>query len=207
MSQSQFKHPLNFYPSVYGVSYRTILRYAEKGYPLDNEEQTRLLIAGQKTGSPGTQETPTAKEAQGSPARLNPPLPPSTGDLGLPASIQRLEEAEATAHAKYEEAKQEGNQLLEAQSLKSWVILSEQLRKTSATSPDVAEANKTSVQLSELQTTLGELFQRLRQDLESLPLRIALELEGKDLIGIREVLTRETDGIIDSLFACRYFNE
>src|ERR1700722_6470503 len=83
------KHTLQHYANLYGVSKRTIGRYKTEGYPLDDERTTRALIAGQHV----------SKEYY-NPAGIEPSLC-APGALGLRASIQRLQEAEERAHARY----------------------------------------------------------------------------------------------------------
>jgi len=201
MSHCQFKYPLTHYPKVYGVSYRTILRWAEKGFPLDDEQATRLLTAGTpQTAKPGSgphQRTRTTATPRNAPA----------GSLGLSASIQRLQQAEANAHGAYLHALANETPLIAAHARKAWQELVEALRKTELSSPEVQEANKTSVSLSEIQTVLNELFTKLRQDLDTLPRRIALELVGADEISIRQVLAREAEEIVSRLFACKYLTD
>ena len=41
------------YQNTYGCSFRTFQRYSQLGYPLDTEEGTRALIAGQRSAPPG----------------------------------------------------------------------------------------------------------------------------------------------------------
>jgi len=85
MSQRQFHLPLFHYPSVYGVSYRTILRRAEKGYPLEDEAGTLALVSVQKNSKPPPMAANTPRT-----------LPTATvGELGLSAAIGRLQAAEA----------------------------------------------------------------------------------------------------------------
>lgn len=197
MASAPYQHPHKHYAARYGCSLRTIARYAKAGLPLDDEEATRICIANQRTGA--------------KPLTLNRAVLPdgprleSNRGLGLSASIERLQEAEAAAHAEYAAALQGNDQNLAANKLKSWTVLAEQLRKTAQTSPEVEEANKQAISLSDLQSTLNELFVKLRQDLDTLPRRIALELVGKDELSIREILTREVNEIISSLFHCKYF--
>jgi hypothetical protein len=182
MSHSRYEHPLNYYPSVYGVSYRTVLRWAKKGFPLDDQAATRRAIEGE--------------------ADSVPVVPPSQG-LGLAASIRRLQEAEAQAHAEFVTAKQTGSESTGALQ-RLWLSLAEQLRKLEQSTPEIQEANKQTIKLSELNEVLGGLFSRLRQDLESLPRRVSLELVGQDVIAIQETLSREIGGIVASLHRCEY---
>lgn len=192
MAQSQYQFPLTRYLKVYGVSYRTILRWAEKGYPLDDESATRLLVASQKNSS-GASKSPVPSHSA--------PSMRSSGALGLAANIRRLQEAEAEAAALYQN---EPDPAIAASHRKAWLAISEQLRKVEQSNPDVEQANKKTLRLEDLQTELSGLFSLLRQDLETLPGRIALELVSKDEIGIREILRREIGEIVFSLHSCKY---
>jgi hypothetical protein len=196
MASAPYQHPYKHYAALYGCSLRTIARYAKAGLPLDDEEATRICMANQRTGA-----TPLALNRAVLP---DGPRLESNRGLGLSASIERLQEAEAAAHAEYAAALQGNDQNLAANKLKSWTVLAEQLRKTAQTSPEVEEANKQAISLSDLQSTLNELFIKLRQDLDTLPRRIALELVGKDELSVREILTREVNEIISSLYLCKY---
>ena len=162
MSQCQYQHPLAHYPTVYGVAYRTILRWAAKGYPLDDQSATRALVAGQKNGAAGKSTPPALANA---PRTL---LKAEGGELGLglAANIGRLQLAEAQAHAEYEQAKADGDAAQATARAKAWLALSEQLRKVEQSTPEVEQANRKSLRLDELQSVLGSLFVRLRQDLE-----------------------------------------
>lgn len=194
-----YQHPRDYYAQLYGKSTKTISRYAKDGWPLDDEQTTRALIANQRSDG-GTVENGPQLAAIG-------PVPRSGaigGALGLGASMQRLREAELAAYSTYQEAIAQQNPLLQATAKKEWQELCEQLRKSEKDSPEVEEANKKAVRLDELGRVLGEAFTKLRQDLDSLPNRVALELIGKDEIGIREVLKRETEAIVEALFHCKY---
>ena len=195
MSSTPYNHPYSHYAALYGCSVRSIARYSRAGYPLDDENATRLRIADQRTGKSPSVNLGVLPDG---------PKLESNRTLGLSASIQRLQEAEAAAHAEYFMALQGNDANLAASKLKSWALLAEQLRKTAQTSPEVEEANKQSISLSDLQATLNELFVKLRQDLDTLPRRIALELVGKDELGIKEVLIREVNEIISALHSCKY---
>jgi len=198
MSPCHFQRPLAHYPAVYGVSYRTILRWAQKGYPLDDEEATKALVSAQKNGG-GSKSIP--------PSLANTPRTlraAEVGELGLGAAIRRLQAAEAAAHAAYESARAGGDVAQAAGRAKAWLALSEQLRKVEQSTPEVEQANRKTLRLDELQAELGGLFVRLRQDLETVPQRIALELVGRDEIGIREVLKRELEEIVSALYYCKY---
>jgi len=198
MSPCQYQHPLSHYPAVYGVSYRTVLRWSAKGYPLDDGPATRALVAGQKNGASGKSTPPALANAPRTLSR------PECGELGLAAAIRRLQSAEAAAHAEYEAAQDGGDAAQATARAKAWLALSEQLRKVEQSTPEVEQANKKSLRIDELHSELGSLFVRLRQDLESLGQRIALELVGKDEISIREVLKREAGEIIHALYSCKY---
>jgi len=198
MSQCQF--PLSRYPAVYGVSYRTILRWAAKGYPLDDEPATRLLVAGQKIGPSRKSTNPPSSHAN-APSRLP---DAQNAALGLAASIGRLREAEAQAHADYLAAVSQGDEIATNGRQRQWLALSEQLRKTESSTPDVEAANKSLVNVGEISAALSELFVTHRQDLENLGKRIAAELVAKDEIAIAEVINREAAVLIETLYSCKF---
>lgn len=189
---SQYQHPLSHYPAVYGVSYRTILRWRERGYPLDDEPATRALVANQKN----------APDSHGSAPRTVPAIAP--GAMGLSASIQRLQAAESAAHADYVAALEVGDEAVATNRRKEWLAFSEQLRRVEQSAPDIAEQNKSLIKADEVSSALSELFITHRQDLENLGKRVAAELVGKDELSIREVINRETALLIEGLYACRY---
>jgi hypothetical protein len=190
VATSPYKLPLKSYCAVYGVSYRTILRWKEAGLPLDDEPQTRAMLA---TGArPGAQ------------LLTNAPVTVSDGSLGLSGAVARLKQAEAAANAEYQAAVASGDAAQAAIAEKRWLSLVESLRRNEVSNPEVAEANKNTVPVKEVESALNELFQKLRQDLETMPKRIALELIGRDELGVREVLKRETGEIISALFLCKY---
>lgn len=171
------------YAEVYGVSEITVKRWKKAGWPLDDEAATRALREGQK------EKTLVA-----------PCLVAVDAALGISAATERLREAEAAAHAAYLQASPEDASKL----LSTWLKLQDALRKSEESAPDIEESNKNTVQLGELKNALNDLFRKLRQDLETLARRTALELVGKDEIGIREILDREAEEIIKNLYTCRY---
>lgn len=48
MPKQKYLQKLDHYPAIYGCSFRTIQRYSQLRYPLDDEQATRLLIESQK---------------------------------------------------------------------------------------------------------------------------------------------------------------
>jgi hypothetical protein len=195
-----YKETFSHYAKLYGVGYRTIIRWAHDGVPLDDEAATRLSKGRPPATTLATPAVVPPSAANGPVARRK----PFGGALGLSASIGRLQAAEAAAHADFLDAAADRNEALTAQKQKQWLSLSEQLRKVEQSTPAIAEQNKTAVRLDELQATLSELFTRLRQDLETLPKRCALELVGQDAIGIEQTLKREVEEVVLALFHCRY---
>lgn len=191
----QYQHPLSHYPAVYGVSYRTILRWKERDYPLDDEAATRAFVAGQKN-------SPTAPDSRACAPRTL----PSTADnaLGLSASIARLQAAEAAAHRDFLTALDAGQEAVATNRRKEWLAFSEQLRRVEQSAPDIAEQNKSLIKADDVSSALSELFITLRQDLENLGKRVAAELVGKEELSIRDVINRETALLIEGLYACRY---
>jgi hypothetical protein len=195
MSQSPFKHPLKHYQSVYGVSYRTILRWKDAGFPLDDERQTRLLVsAGVKPASPSNENGAVAA------------LPAESGAQGLRASLDRLAKEEAAAHARYRQALESGdeNQGTASALQRQWLEIQAAHVKAASANPDVEQANKNLIKVDLVASVLTEMFQTLRQDLEQLGKRVAGELVSKDEISIREVINRETALLIGNLYSCKY---
>lgn len=182
------------YAKLYGRSERQIKRYKADNWPLDDEQATRLLLAGGTQG--GAQGNSNAA-----------PRPKGTGAKGLAAAIERMQEAERDAHAAYLAAIDEENELLASKRLKDWQAIVEQLRKTEQSNPEVEAANKNSVNLAELRGALTDLFARLRQDLDALPRRVATELAGADELTVRAVLERETGELVANLYGCKYLTE
>jgi len=193
MAASPYQFPLKSYCQKYGVSYRTILRWKDSGFPLDDERQTRLLVS---TGARFTPQLPANGPRNDSTA-----IP---GALGLSASIARLQQAELATHADYTQARASGDENLAEAKRRQWVSLSEQLRKVEQSTPEIEESNRNSIRVEELDAALGDLFLKLRQDLDSIPKRVSLEIAGKDEITAREVLKREMDEIILALYSCKY---
>jgi hypothetical protein len=197
---SKYKHPLKHYTSIYGVCLGSIQRYAKLGYPLDDEEATRAQIACQKY-QPAPSALPADEPAAGKPLKTRQNARQQA--LGLPASIQRLREAEAAASVSYAEA----TGATKGQKQKEWLALVEQLRKVEQSSPDIAEANNKAINADELELSLSKTFNVFRQELENLPRRMEQELVGKDIIAIRETLTKEVEGIIATLHKCQWLKD
>lgn len=178
------------YADTYGRNVRTIRRWKLKDWPLDDETATRRLIDAGGGGNEPQDAIPFVK---------------GTGAVGLAAALERLREAERDAHASYESAREAGtDETAVGYRQKQWFGAVEALRKAEEANPSVARENQNAVSLDELRHTLTQLFAQLRQDLDTLPRRVALELVGKDEIGIREVLARETGELITNLYACQY---
>lgn len=205
MSQGKHKDkyakPLKHYAIQYGVAYRTVLRWAEKGIPLDDEQATRLATGTPATGSQIGQ-TPDARRI----ARNRPRTDRKEGPAphGMPGNTEALRAAAAEAHGDYLTAIDSGDDVLASARLKAWLSISEQLRKAEQSTLDVEEQKKNTVSIGELGSVLGDLFKTLRQDLEALPETVSLELVGKDSIGIKLVLQREVERLVTELFKCSY---
>lgn len=201
------KHQYNLehYTKIYNVSLATIKRYVKKGFPLDNEEETRLLISLQDGGNVAKVDE---LEEQKAPAkRKKAPRnasSSSSGDLGLSANISRLRQAERNA---YEEWECESDELKRAFKQKQWLSFSEQLRKVEDSNPSIQEANKSSISKEELAKVLGVMFRNLRADLEALPRKIATLTSNQTKKEVEETVTKETNRIIDSLFASHFLGD
>ena len=208
MPKQKYKLLLKEYAKLYGVSTATIARYSKQGYPLDDQEQTKLLISQQKYQPQALQasaNTPAAcPGAAGAPTQQPAGRGKAAGKLGLMHSTARLQEAERDAYQQYQQALA-GNNPTKAQILlKQWVLLSETLRKAEMASPDVAEQNNKSVAIDDLEQSLGKTFITFRQELEQLPARVATELAGKDIISIRTALEKEVSEIVANLYGCKW---
>lgn len=201
----KYKKTLKVYAHEYNVSEATLREAIKKGLNPDNAEEARdFLACGKyKVIIPATDDIPK-------PRKTCKPLKASkstnSADLGLSHANKRLAEAEREAAKQYHNSLILNNPQKTALLLKSWLALSEALRKAEIASPDVAELNNKSVSVDELEQALGKTFLVFRQELQQLPHRIALELVGKDVIGIREILARETDEIINTLYSCKWLN-
>ena len=190
------------YEQTYNCSNRTIQRYSRLGYPLDDTQATLALIAAQKLQPPGRQEPqPVADRADD--GRRN-AQEARTAALGMAGSIDRLQQAEAAAHRHFLNAATDAEKLVRG---KARTALAEQLRKQEQATPEIEESNKQTVKLSDIKQTLSELFHKLRQDLDTMPKRIALELIGKDEIGCRLVLETEIAQIVNSLYQNKYLEQ
>ena len=197
MATSRFKRPLKEYAAIFGVSYRTILRWKDSGYPLDDERQTRLLV------SAGVKPAP-ASHANGAVAAF----PVDSGAQGLKASLDRLAQEEAAAHGRYRQALESEDDQGTASALqRQWLEIQAAHVKAASANPDVEQANKNLIKVDLVASELTEMFQTLRQDLEQLGKRVAGELVGKDEISIREVINRETALLIGNLYSCKYLEE
>lgn len=188
------------YASLYRRNERTIKRWKAKGWPLDDEAATRALIVTIGRDAGGDIGQPPAGTTAGAAS----PRLPASGERGLKAAIERLRQSEVETHAGYQAAIQAQNEALAGKRLKEWNQIIEQLRKVEGSSPEIEEANRNSVSLSDLRLELTEMFARLRQDLDGLPRRVAGELAGADEITVRQVLTRETGELISNLYGCKY---
>jgi len=195
MAQWKFKHSRQHYAQTYGISERTVSRMVQRGFPLDDEPAMRVYIA-QGAKLPASEPVKGSRE-----------IPSGSNESGLKGSIERLRQAELAAHVAYTQAAREGNIQRSTSLQRDWLSLTEQLRKVEQSNPEIEEQNKKTIRLEDLTLELNVLFVRLRQDLETLPKRIALELVSKDEIGIREILSREIDDVILSLYQCKYLKE
>ena len=194
------------YMERFGCSLEAVKAYSAKGWNLDNTEEVLALIASQpqqpRGQPPGERERqPVADGADdGRKTREKAPV----GGFGLADAIDRLAQAAKDAHTEMEAAKSSAEKVA---ATKRYTLLVKEWRDTAKSNPEIEESNKQTVKLSELKQTLSELFQKLRQDLDMMPKRIALELIGKDEIGIREVLQKEAEQIVSSLYQNKYLEQ
>jgi hypothetical protein len=184
------------YAKLYSKSDRTIKRYRKEGLPLDDPEAMAAHFAN---------EGDTGGDSKGDKVPI--PRPRGTGPVGLKANIERFRHAEIDAYAAWQAALDVEDEAEAARRQRQWVDISEQLWKVEVSTPDVLEANRQTVSLSDLKATLGNLFGNLRVSLDVLPRRIAKSCEGKDVHSIREIIQRETDDIINRLYNCKFLRE
>lgn len=173
---------------------QTLYRLKEDGLDVTNDEVLTAHFAASRTRRPvlPCSSSPTAT----TPVEV-------TGTKGLVAAIERLREEEIYAHALYKDSllkKPEFSPLF----LKQWTAVLEALRKIEESTPAILKDNSASISTEELATTLSNLFRNLRQDLDSLPTKIALAGQEMKRAELETLVRSETSKIIDSLFDCKY---
>lgn len=183
---------LRQYAKEHNVSHETIRKIRAEGINLDEPAAVQARLS---------EIVPVSAES--SPA-LPRSIPDGSGNKGLAESIKRLQAAELAAFADYQSALAGGEPGAIIRTQKAWVSLTESLRKTELSNPEVEELKSTSVPVAELAAVLGELFRNLRADLEAMPQRLAVECAHKDEISIRESIKGEIRGIISNLHECQY---
>ena len=177
---SRFKHPYKHYAEKYGVNVNTIKAAVAEGIDLDNAEQCQLRFAAagaaradQSAGElPPGQAVPAAGPGREPQAHAKGRKRASTGKLGLAAALPRLREAEHQAHADYKAATADGDKARMTHTLKQWLALQDALLKAEKANPDVAEQNKKSIAVDDLEQSLSKTFQALRRELENLTSRV-----------------------------------
>ncbi len=179
----------------YGTSHRAIDDLKKAGVDINDPEQVILKLSTQNPNwVPPDEFVSKAKNPSKS------KKPTGNTDLGLRAAIDRLRQAELEAHLKFQSA----TTLAEEQRyLKVWTSVLEQLRKVEESQPDIEEANSASISKEELAAVLSGLFKNLRQDLETLPARIALVGQSSSEDVLKRVVEEEVGKVLDSLSSCR----
>jgi len=193
-SPYSYHNPLEHYTKVYNVSLRTIQRVAKKNYPLDDFEKCKLLIEGRVGELVGVKQTTEGVEVADIPE----------SELGITQSIKRWQQSEVITHSNYLKALASGDEGLTKYWWNIWKSTSEQLRKIEASSPEIAEANKSAVNINEVEQELNNLFTVLKLDLESFGKKIAIKLEGKNAIDIEDIIAKDISLIINNLYSCKY---
>lgn len=176
---------LRHYAERYGVSPETIRTLKNEGLNLDDSDAIEARL-----GLGGSSSLPLT-------------LPESIDGLGIKAAVERLRSAERAAYQDYSAAKGAKDKSLAARE-KSYLALSEQLRKVAGDEKAIEKSNENVVSKDELAPALASLFGNLRLDLESLPRRLAVECELKDRFEIEPIVNREVERLLDGLFACSY---
>jgi hypothetical protein len=184
----------------YGTSHRAIADLKKLGVDVLDPEQVAIKLVEQNP----KWEMPDGMLGKKKATPLKKKSKKGNTDPGLRAAIDRLRAAELEAHDKFQSAI---NPVEEQRYLKVWHTTLEQLRKVEESQPDIESANSQSISKEDLAQTLGTLFRNLRQDLDTLPQRIALIGQNTSEDALASIVKVETDRIIDSLYACRLLNE
>ena len=121
--------------------------------------------------------------------------------LGLKSSIERLQRAEQRAASDFEKALATRNPDLVSACRKSWLDLSEQLRKTELATPEAGQANASLVEVKEVERQFSRVVTAFRISLENLPKTLPPRLAGQDEITIHEVLKKSVNQILADLSA------
>jgi len=189
MSPKSKNLSLRHYANLYGCSHSLIATIKKEGIDLDDETLVRPrissnLVKNQPVFSAGN-------------------IPAENTESGLRAVIDRLRDAELNSYKDYIE-NLKNNPSNAPVSLKIWHSIIDQLRKLETENPKIEEENHDSINRKEMAQVLGDLFQNLRLDLDSLPRKIAYLTQGKNKIEIERITEKETNRIIDSLYACEF---
>lgn len=180
----------------YGTSHRAIDDLKKTGVDVNDPDQVILKLSAQNPNWIPPEEFMPSKKKTAKKAKVT----PASTDLGLRAAIDRLRQAELEAHQKFTNA----TTLAEEQRyLKVWTSVLEQLRKVEESQPDIEEANSASISKEELATVLSGLFKNLRQDLDTLPARIALVGQNSSEEVLTRIVEEEVNKVIDSLHSSK----
>lgn len=183
----------------YGTSHRAIDDLKKSGVDVNDPEQVILQLSRNLNWVP-PEEFKTVGKKKGKAKKT----PNGNVDPGLRAAIERLRQAELEAHDKFKHAQTLAE---EQRYLKVWTSVLDQLRKIEESQPDIESQNNQIVTKEELAIVLGGLFKNLRQDMDTLPARIALLGQNCKEEILEAIVEAEVAKIIDSLKDCTLIHE
>ena len=190
------------YAALYGKPDRTIRRWQEKGFPLDDPDAMGEYLSPRGRHQDEDEELP-------------PPMPSGDEDEALPiqlgedffegfgalAAIERLKKAERERAAAYFTAilKKSPAQVL-LNRFREWTGIIEALRKLSKDEPDIRKANDLTIDKSEVEACVGHVFAAFRTAARNLPTRAAAKLlASRSREETVEILTTEVEILIRTL--------
>ncbi|MDR3406363.1 MAG: hypothetical protein P4L99_28015 [Chthoniobacter sp.] len=209
------------YQQRYDKSLATIKRWWKEGKPLDDPDAMGEFLSprGRKPAVPDEWEKPSRTEqridddddlpphlAMGTEDPRDVPIPIELDeafftDSGILAAIERLKKAERERAAAYFEAiKRRVHPQILQNRFKEWLGIIEALRKVAKDEPEIRKANDLTVDKSEIEASVGQVFAAFRQAARNLPARAAAKVIGlRDHDEILDVLEREVEVLIRTL--------
>lgn len=207
------------YQQRYDKSLATIKRWWKDGKPLDDPDAMGEYLSprGRKPTPADDFESPSRGPRTG-----DDDLPPHLSEItedpndvpvpikldesffagaGILAAIERLHQAERERAAAYFQAirRRVAPQILQNR-FKEWLGIIEALRKVAKDEPEIRKANDLTVDKSEIDAAVGQVFAAFRQASRNLPSRAAAKLIGlREHDEILDVLEREVEVLLRSL--------